>query len=140
MIRWLRLASAAALTLAAGCGSDETQAPAEDHTPASYTVLVDDLETSPPFSLTEGETVRIRLKFLNAAGEDLDEVEGSHFAGLTFAPASLATVTRVADHHYQLDVTGGTPGTGTVQVGYGHDELADEHSFTAVGITVETAP
>lgn len=141
MQRWIAVfTTAAALTLATGCGSDETQAPAEDHTPVSYTVLIDDTPTAAPFTLTQGETVRVRLKFVNAAGEDLDDVEGSHFAGLTFSPTSLATVTRVTDHHYQFDVTGGIPGTGTVHVGYGHDELADEHSFTPVAVTVESAP
>ena len=68
---------------------------------------------------------------MNAAGEDLDDVEAEHFGGLTFSPASLATVARVADHHFQFDVTGGTPGTGTVQVSYGHDEAADEITFDA---------
>ena len=85
----------------------------------------------------EGQTVRVRLRFLNAASEDLDDVEGSHFAGLTFDPASLATVTRVTDHNYGWMFTGGTPGTGTVQVGYGHDELADEHTFTPADAVVD---
>lgn len=139
MMRWLAvLTTAAALTLATGCG-DETQAPAEDHTPVSFTVLINDTETAAPFSLSQGQTVRVQLKFVNAAGEDLDEVEATHFAGLTFSPTSLATATRLADHHFQFDVTGGTPGTGTVQVSYGHDELADEHSFTPVAITTEAA-
>jgi hypothetical protein len=34
--------------------------------------------------------------FFNAASEDLDAVEGEHFAGLTFTPASLATVAAAA--------------------------------------------
>jgi hypothetical protein len=140
MMRWLAVfTTAAALTLATGCG-DETQAPAEDHTPVSFTVLIDGTETAAPFSLTEGQTVRVQLKFANAAGEDLDEVEATHFAGLTFTPSSLATATRLADHHFQFDVTGGAPGTGTVQVSYGHDELADEHSFTPAAVTTEASP
>jgi hypothetical protein len=90
--------------------------------------------------ISKTQTVRIRLSFLNASGENLDDVASTHFADLTFDPTSLATVTRVTDAHYQFDVTGGTPGTGTVQVGYGHDELADEHSFTPVAVTVNPAP
>ena len=74
-----------------------------------------------PLALTSGETVRVRLAFENAAGEDLDDVEADAFRRLTFDPASLATVVPVSDHHYQFDVTGGTPATGTLQVGYGHD-------------------
>jgi hypothetical protein len=133
------IAASGGLTLFAACGSDETQAPADDHTPVSYSVLINDVVTDPPFTLAQGQTVRIRLKFLNAAGDDLDDVEGEHFAGLTFEPTTLATAARLSDHHYQFDVTGGTAGTGTVQVGFGHDELADETSFTPVAVTV-TAP
>jgi hypothetical protein len=136
----LRLAAAAAIISLSACGGDEPTGGGEDHTPVSYTVLVNDVPTSPPFTLVAGQTLRIRLKFLNAAGEDLDDVESGHFAGLTFNPASLATVARVADHNYQFDVTGGTAGTGTVQVSYGHDEAADEHSFDPVAVTVEAAP
>ena len=62
----------------------------------TYTIFVDGVETSTPLILTEGQTVRVRLNFFNAADEDLDDVEGEHFGGLTFEPASLATVTRVA--------------------------------------------
>jgi hypothetical protein len=136
----LRLAACAALPLAAvACGSDETQS-TEDHTPVAYTIFVDGVETAPPLTLTDGQTVRVRLKFFNAADEDLDDVESEHFAGLAFEPASLATVARVTDHHYQFDVTGATPGSGTVQVSYGHDEEADEHTFEPVAATVLAFP
>jgi hypothetical protein len=135
----LRLAACAALPLAAACDNDETQ-PSEDHTPVTYTIFVDGVEIAPPLTLTEGQTVRVRLKFFNAADEDLDDVEASHFGGLTFDPSSLASVARVGDHNYQFDVTGGTPGTGTVQVSFGHDEEADEHTFEPVTVTVVAAP
>jgi hypothetical protein len=135
----LRLAACAALPLAVACGGDETQA-TEDHTPVSYTILVDGTEALLPLTLTAGQTIRLRLKFFNAADEDLDDVEAEHFGGLTFDPASLAGVARVSDHNYQFDVTGGTPGTGTVQVSYGHDEEVDEHTFEPVAVTVMAAP
>jgi hypothetical protein len=134
----LRLAACAALPFAVACGGDETQG-IEDHTPVTYTILVDGTEASPPLTLTAGQTVRVRLKFFNAAAEDLDDVEAEHFGGLTFDPSSLAGVVRVSDHNYQFDVTGGTPGTGTVQVSYGHDEAADEHTFKLVAVTVTAA-
>jgi len=133
----LGLAIAPALLSAAACGNDETAPPADDHTPVSYTVFIDDIQATAPYTFIQGQTARVRLKFVNAASEDLDNVESSHFAGLTLDPGSLATVTRVADHHYQFDVTGGTPATGTVEVSYGHDELADEHSFTPVDVVVD---
>jgi hypothetical protein len=33
-----------------------------------------------PITFTQGQTVTVQLKFLNAANEDLDSVEGEHFA------------------------------------------------------------
>jgi hypothetical protein len=122
----LRLAALAAV--AAAC-SDNEAPPGEDHTPTSYALQVNNLPLTPPYTFESGQTVRIRIKFFNEAGEDLDEVESSHFGGLTFTPASLATAARLADEHYQFDVTGGIPGSGTVQVSYGHDEQADEVTF-----------
>jgi hypothetical protein len=46
----------------------------------------------------------------------------------------------VTDHNYQFDVTAGPGEAGTVQVSFGHDEAADEHSFDPVAVTVEAAP
>jgi hypothetical protein len=123
--------------VAANCGSDESGPTTEDHKPVSYMVSVNDIQVTPPLVLTQGETVRVRLKFVNAAAEDLDDAESDHFAGLTFDPASLATATRVTDHHYQFDVTGGSPGSGTVQVSFGHDQLADETTFAPVDVLVD---
>jgi hypothetical protein len=135
----LRLAACAAVPLAVACGGDETQAP-EDHTPVAYTVFVDGTEASEPVTLTQGQTIRVRLRFVNAAGDDLDDVEVSHFGGLALEPVSLGTVARVADHNFQFDVTGGTPGTGDAQVSYGHDEVADEITLQAFDVTVQAAP
>jgi hypothetical protein len=134
------LAAGSTLMLAVACNSDETQATV-DHTPVSYTVLVDSVLVSPPITFTQGQTVTVQLKFLNAANEDLDAAEGEHFGGLTFEPTSLAAVARVPGHNYRFQVTGGTPGTGTVQVSFGHDSLADETTFPAVpAMTVQPAP
>jgi hypothetical protein len=124
------------LTVFVATACSDNEAPSEDHTPAAYSIQVDDVPVSAPYTFVEGQTVRVRIKFFNAAGEDLDEVEESHFGGLTFQPASLATAARVADLNYQFDVTTGTPGTGTLRVGYGHSEAADEHTFPAVAVTV----
>jgi hypothetical protein len=136
LTRILRHIPLAALLIVTSACSDNEAPPAEDHTPVRYSVLVDDVPVTPPYTLATGETVRVRLKFFNAAEEDLDEVESTHFGGLTFNPASLATAVRVAGHNYQFDVTGGTAGTGTVEVGYGHNEQADEHSFPPAALTV----
>lgn len=118
------------------CGGDETTG-TEDHTPVSYEVLMP-APADVPFQFVVGETVRVQLKFFNAAGEDLDDVESSHFGGLTFNPTSLVTVVRVTGHNYQFDVTGNAEGTGTVTVGYGHDEAAAEHTFPSQAVTVES--
>jgi hypothetical protein len=121
--------------LATAC-SDNEAPPAEDHTPRTYSIQVNDVPVTEPYTFVEGQSVRVRIKFFNAAQEDLDEVQDSHFGGLTFEPASLATVARVAGLNYQFDVTVGTPGTGTLQVSYGHNEAADEHTFEADAVTV----
>lgn len=121
--------------LATAC-SDNEAPPNEDHTPFSYSIQVNDVPVSTPYTFVAGQTVRVRIKFFNAAQDDLDEVEDSHFGGLTFNPASLATVVRVADRNYQFDVTGGTAGTGTLRVGYGHEATADERTFEPAAVTV----
>lgn len=135
----LRLAVCAALPLAAACGGDETQAP-DDHTPVAYTMSVGGVDVAAPLTLTEGQTVRVRLHFVNAADDDLDDVESSHFGGLAFEPSSLATVARVTGHNYQFDVTGATPGTGSALVSYGHDEDADQTTLEAFDVVVQAAP
>ena len=83
-----------------------------------------------------GETVRVRIKFVNAVDEDLDEVEAEHFGELTFTTSALATAERDSGHPFQFDVTGGAPGSGTVQVSYGHDATAGEVTFPAAAVTV----
>jgi len=124
-----------ALVVLAACGGDET-APSDAHTPVSYTLLVNGNPRTPPYTFVVGQTVRVQLKFLNSAGEDLDDVEASHFAGLVFNPGSLAIAGRLSDHHYQFDVTGQSAGSGTLQVSFGHDELADEKTFPEAATTV----
>jgi hypothetical protein len=121
--------------IVAACGGDEPQG-VEDHTPTSYNILVNGVAVSAPYTFTVGQTVRVQIKFFNAAQEDLDAVEAGHFGGLTFNPASLVTAVRRQEHHYQFDVTGETPGTGTLHVSFGHDEQADEHVFDPVQVTV----
>jgi hypothetical protein len=123
------------LALVAGCSDNEAPA-LTDHTAVTYNLLVNDVAVTAPYTFTAGQTVRVRIKFFNAEQQDLDPVEGEHFGGLTFNPASLATVARVTGHNFQFDVTGGTAGTGTLLVGYGHDELADEVTFDPAAVLV----
>jgi hypothetical protein len=131
----LHLPLAALIFVGSACGDNEAP-PAEDHTPRSYNILVNDNAVTAPYTFAAGVTVRVRIKFFNEAQEDLDDVESGHFGGLAFNPASLATAVRLADHHYQFDVTGNTAGTGTLRVGFGHDELAAEHTFDPVAVTI----
>ena len=132
----LRLTPAAlGVVVLAACG--DTEAPTlTDHTAVTYDLMVNGVEVSVPYTFAAGQTARVRIKFFNAEQQDLDLVEGEHFGGLTFNPTSLATVSRVTGHNYQFDVTGGTGGTGTLQVGYGHDELADEVTLDPAAVTV----
>jgi hypothetical protein len=134
----LLIRSVPALLLAGAlvaCSDDETPAGTEDHTPTTYSVLVNGTEMQPPLTFTTNQSATVQLKFFNAEGEDLDIVEDEHFGGLTFNPATLATVTRDPDHNYRFTVTGLTVGTGTVQVSYGHDGQADESAFDPVPVT-----
>jgi hypothetical protein len=120
-----------ALATACGGGGDAT-APAAppDHTPTTYSLIVDGIPKTAPYSLATKQQVTVQIKFFNAAGEDLDAVEAEHFGGLTLNPASLGTVTRVSAHHYQfLLATSPTPVSGSLTVSFGHDEPADEVSF-----------
>ena len=126
------------LAAAAACGGDQT-APVEDHTPTRYNVLFNEIAATSPYSFVVGQTVRLRLKLFNAAGEDLDHVEAEHFANLTFNPTDLVTVARVPGHNFQFDVTGATAGTGTLVVSFGHDSLADETSFPSQPVNVDAA-
>ena len=130
-----RWSSAAGLALVAACGGDETQ-PTEDHTPTSYTISVENIPVTAPYSFPLGQTVLVRIEFTNAAGEILDDVESSHFAALTFQPGSLASAERRADHHFQFEVTGDAEGTGTMMVGFGHDDSADEETFSPAPVTI----
>ena len=123
-----------ALTFAA-CGGDETQG-TEDHTPATYQLMVDGVGVVAPYTFAADQTSRVRIKFFNQAQHDLDDVEGEHFGGLTFSPTSLATVSRVEGHNYQFDVTGQSPGTGILRVSFGHDAQAEETSFPNAAVTV----
>ena len=119
----LTLAPVAMAALGSACGNGDELQP-EDHTPVSYNVLINDVAVSPPYTFVAGQTARVRIKFFNAAGEDLDSEE---------------TGVRLNDHHYQFDVTGGTAGAGTVQVGYGHEDVADETVFDPVPVNVTTS-
>ena len=131
----VRLTPVLGVVVVAACG--DTEAPSlTDHTPVTYNLLVNNVAVSAPYTFTAGQTVRVRIKFFNAEQQDLDPAEGDHFGGLIFNPVSLATVARVTGHNYQFDVTGGTAGAGTLQVSYGHDELADEETFTPAPVTI----
>ena len=130
-------AVASAILGLAACGDSETAPAADDHTPVSYTVLLDGTAVTAPYTLTEGQTVRVRLEFLNAAGENLDAVKAVR---ALMRGRTLATVAPVADHHFQFDVTGAAAATGTLEVGFGHDALADETTFPAVAVSVQPAP
>jgi hypothetical protein len=119
----------------AACGDDET-APEEDHTPDAAALFVNGTDVSDGLVLPAGEVVRVEVRFLRE-GEVITDIESDHHAALTFTPATLATVAGVADHNFQKDVTGqGEPGPGSVMVGYGHDEEADELSFGPFDVTV----
>jgi hypothetical protein len=123
------------LTFAA-CGDDET-GPEEGHTPESAGLFVDGADVSDGLLLLAGEPVRVEVRFFNDEGEEIAGIDDDHHASLTFTPAPLATVASVAGENFQKDVTGqAEPGLGTVIVGYGHDEDADELTFGPYDVSV----
>ncbi len=121
----------AAATLLSACNSDEATG-AENHTPVRLDLLVNG--TAMPddtLRLHAGQTDTVRLTFWNSDDEDLDVAEGEHYSALTFTPAAGFAVTIDTTHHFRhavvVTAAGGT--SGSVNVGYGHDALADEESF-----------
>ena len=97
---------------------------------------MDGADVSAGLILVSGEPVRVEVRFLHD-GAEITGIEEDHHASLTFTPATLATVAAVDGQNFQKDVTGqAQPETGTVMVGYGHDEAADELSFGPIPVSV----
>ena len=127
--------AAVALTLSA-CDSDEPAAP-EGHTPESAKIFVNDVDVSANLELAGDATTIVEVRFYNDEDEEITGIEEHHYAGLVFTPTTLATAAVQADAHFFLDVTAqSAAGTGTVMVGYGHEEAADELTFGPFPVTV----
>lgn len=129
------LLASGGLTMA--CSNSE--APAEDHTPVSIVVAVNNVPVADDtVRLNANATDTVRISFFNAASEDLDHAEADHYSLLTFNPATGITATVDPSHHFRSAVVATAPaGTaGDLAIGYGHDAAADEYSF-AVKFKVE---
>ncbi len=127
-----RLTLLAAGALLAAC-SDSNEPAAEDHTPVRFEVAVNGtLVTDDTLRLSTGGTDSVRLTFYNQSDENLDVAEDEHFSLLTFTPATGLVSTMDATHHYRhaVAVTATAGDTGTVDIGFGHDTLADENTFS----------
>jgi hypothetical protein len=126
------LAALASGALAIGCSNSE--APAEDHTPVTFSVTVNNvLVADDTVRLTSGgQTDTVHISFFNAASENLDHAEADHYSALTFTPAANITATMDPSHHFRHGVvTTAVAGTvGTLDISYGHDALADEYTFS----------
>jgi hypothetical protein len=123
-----------------GCGDEET-GPVEDHTPADAKLFVGGLEVTGALVVPADQTVRVEVRFVDEQGQVIEDIEESHQTALTFSPAGLATTASVEGFNFQKDVTASaTPGTGTVMVGYGHDEAADELEFGPIDVIVPGPP
>lgn len=124
---------ALAMLTAAACGSDEVTG---GHTPVDVAVFVAGAEVD-ALHLTAGQTTTVEVRFLDDHGDVIADIEDHHFAALTFTPAALATTAYATGRHFVLEVTAqATAGTGTVAVGYGHDEDADELTFGPIDVVV----
>ncbi len=121
-----------ALFAAAACNSDESTKETDEHDPVRVGFIVGgDTLTGDSLFIPAGQTVTVRAMFFNAGDESLDDVEGEHWSKLSFDPSGLATATVDVDHHYShsVVVNGAANAKGIVDVGFGHDELADEHTL-----------
>ena len=134
----LKLMAAAALLLFAGGCSDDETAPEEGHTPASARLFgPTGTELTPAFTLAQGQTLRIEIRYYAADGDLITGIESEHYSRLTFTPGTLVTVAAVSGQRFFWDVTAATAaGGGSIMVGYGHDAEADEHTFGPFGVTV----
>ena len=124
------LAFLATGALSAACSDSE--APAEDHTPVTFLVLVNGTPVADDtVRLTQGGIDTVRIKFVNAAGDTLDDVEAGHFSALTFTPGTDIAAVMDPAHHFRhaVQATAASGTAGDLDIGYGHDALADEHSF-----------
>lgn len=140
-IRWGRFAPAllAGLLTAPACSGNVSPS-AENHTPASAALVVDGTAGGDPILLVAGTAVPVEVKFYDDNGNEITNIEDGHFAKLTFAPATLATVADVPDRHFHKTVTGqAQPGGGTVIIGYGHDTQAAELTFGPYAVSVVAA-
>ncbi len=138
----LRFRSIAALTFVpalcflAACESDESTGETS-HTPDEVVITVDGLPVD-TLRLTQAGTTRVVLQFYHD-GELLDDTEADHHSRLEFTPPTLATDAPVAGANFSRDVTGdAVAGTlGTVMVGWGHEEAADDLEFGPFDVKVE---
>ena len=120
----------------AACGGDQTE-PEESHAPHGVTMLVGGVSFGDELVLSLGEAVTVEVRFLDQHGAVITGIEDEHRVGLSFTPATLATVMSVPGNNFQKFVTGqAVPGNGTVMVGYGHDGAADELGFGPFDVTV----
>lgn len=130
------LALVPALCILAACDEDETTGET-GHTPDEAVITVDGLPVD-TLRLTQAGTTRVVIRFYHD-GELLDDIEVDHHTRLTFTPPTLATDAAVAGANFSRDVTGdAVAGTlGTVMVGYGHDEAADDAEFGPFDVKIE---
>jgi hypothetical protein len=139
----LTVASTLLLVLAASACSSSTEATAgpDAHDPAYAQIWVNGVDMTSNLMLVADSVTRVQVRFFLADSTEETTIESSHFSSLTFTPDTLATPAPVSGHHWQWDVTAqSVAGTGSVMVGFGHDNLADEKSFGPFPVTVVVAP
>lgn len=132
-VNMLRLSPAllSGLLAVAACGDNEAP-PEENHTPATAALVVDGnpVDQGGQVVLVAGTTVPVEVKFYHDDGDEITGIEDDHFAKLTFTPETLAISEDVPDQHFHKQVTAGSEiGSGSITVGYGHDEDADQLTF-----------
>jgi hypothetical protein len=112
------------------CNSDEATN-VDEHNPDNITFIVNsDTLANDTLFLNAGADDTVRIIFTEGV-DNLDDVEAEHYSGLVFTPVVGNAVLDPAAHYtHVVTVTALAGATGTVDVGFGHDTLADEHTFS----------
>ncbi|MGH7497410.1 MAG: hypothetical protein ACREL3_00990 [Gemmatimonadales bacterium] len=130
----------AGLLSVTACSDSSGLAPNGPLTPVSAAVEVNGTISLDNTLLLAGSTAPAEVKFYRSDGQEITGIEGESFAKITFSPSTIATATDVPDEHFHKTVTAGSqPETGTMTIGYGHTEAADELSFGPYTVTVVLA-
>ena len=130
----------AVLLATTACSDSSGLPPGGPLTPTAAALEINGTISTDNTLLVAGTTAPAEVKFYRNDGTEITGIEGESFAKLTFSPSSIATSADVPDEHFHKTITaGGQPESGTMMIGYGPTEAADELLFGPYTVTVVLA-